>query len=303
MRFYRSTITAIFCIVVVGCATQPIGSYEKFAQAGLSYSASLNELLVVAQKTAIDSNSAQLIATNMDADRGNREFFNQEINSLAEFNKVDEGRIMVFNDIRKQSAGLGNYFKLLNQLATTDEAEKTSAAIQSTANAIDNLSTKLNGQTVFALSEEQKSVISTGVTFIINAKQRKELKDAIERDETILQVALNTQRVLLSVIGDDLAHNAKLLNLRQAQMLLETPLTAAKPLGASPEAAKKWMDNRRSILTTSTSISEIKTASKAAKSLQDSLRKLLKKDESFNVQLSQLLTELESIHTVIQALN
>lgn len=296
-------IAAILYLAVTGCAALPMGPYEKFARAGLDYSASLNELLVVAQKTAIDSNSAQVIATNMDADRSNEKFVEQEVNSLSEFNAIDERRMAVFNDIRKQSAELGNYFKLLNQLVTADEAGSTSAAVRSSAKAIDDLSAKLTGQTIFSLSSEQKSAISHVVSFVVDAKQSTELKKAINRDEAVLQKALNTQSELLQIIGDDLGKSMAMLNQRQSQMLLEAPLTARNPLGQSPSAVKKWMDNRRNILTANTGVGELETAGKAARSLQESLRKLLDEDEAFDVELAQLRTELESMHRVVQALH
>ncbi len=285
----------VFSLCCAGCATTPVGPYEKFANAGINYADSLNQLLLTAQETAIDTSSAQLIETNRFADRSAANFHQQEINSLGQFNELDGERIAVFNDIRKHVSALSGYFVLLNTLATTDEAEKTAEAIAASAKNIDDLSQQLGGQEIFKLSDEQKSSISKIVAFVVNAKQRAALKAAIARDQGMLQSALKTHEELLSVIGDDLEHNTQLLNLRRTQMLLETPLTAKQPLADTPEKAQKWLEQRRRILMTNTAIGELKTASRAAKTLQNTLEKLLGEDPDFATQLLRLMAELQSI--------
>ena len=283
------------------CATQDIGPYEKFADVGQSYIESLNSLMVVAEKAAIDRASAELLDTNDFADRNNPEFNQQQIAVLTKKHESDKKRVAVFNDIRKHVRVLSKYFTRLNQLATTNEAEKTSNALAATASNLGELSAKLREQEAFSLDEVQKDRISQVSAYIVGSKQRSALKNRIKADEEILQQAINTHEVLLEAIGSYMEYDLEIINQRLFQWKIEGPFTASTSLINTPELAQNWMEERRRLLTSTTTISEIKSASRAATSLKKSLQKLMSDDADFLSQLNQLKAELEAIQTVVEA--
>ena len=299
----KSTVSLVVClpVLVSACATASLSPYEKFAAAGHRYTDSMNELLVVAQSTAIDKTSAELLDQNSFADRAGPDFNRQESGRLQRQRDIDLARIAVFADVRRHMLVVAKYFTQLNELVTTDEADKTSEAMAATAGNIDALSDKLVGQTVFDLDDEDKERISRVVRYVIDSRQRTALKRRIEADQEILQRALNTHRELLAVMADDLDHELRTLNDRYYQMSIEAPFLADRPLIDNPEKAAQWIEERRRLLTTRSAVSELKTASAAAASLEKALNKLLQDDADFLTQVEQLKAELDAIDNVIDA--
>ncbi|NNF18046.1 MAG: hypothetical protein HKN70_14980 [Gammaproteobacteria bacterium] len=291
----------LLIILTTGCATSSLGPYESFAASGQDYAVSLHQLLDVAQKTAIDKSSAELIDRNSFANRNDANFNTQQIAQLERQQAIDQARIAVFNDIRKHLLALSNYFTQLNALATSDEAGATSTAIEATVKRLGELTARLRDQQAFALDDDQKNRISRVSDYAIGSRQRAALKKRIQADEKILQEALNTHEVLLEAIGDDLEHEVGILNERLYQWRIEGPFTAATPLLDRPDVAQEWMDERRRLINSVPAIGELRAAGRAAASLRRALQKLVSDEADFLTQLNQLKVELEAIRNVIAA--
>lgn len=291
----------VLVIFNVGCATAPPEPYEKFAAAGQSYAQGLNDLMLLAQKTAIDKSSAELIDRNSFANRDDANFNSQQINQLERQHDIDQRRIAVLNDIRRHVLVLSKYFTRLNELATTNEAEKTTEAIAATASNLGNLSAKLRDQAAFELDDDQKTKISKITSYIIGSARNQALQRRIKADEVVIQEALNTHEVLLEAIGDDLEHEQSILNERLYQWYIEEPFVAKTPLLNDPDKALNWMDERRRLMNSATALAELKSASRASASLRNALAKLVADDDDFFTQLNQFKAELEAIKDVIEA--
>lgn len=291
----------VLLLVNSGCATQALGPYEKFAATGQSYAESLNGLMAVAQKAAIDRASAELLDTNDFANRADPDFNKDQIEILTKKHESDKKRIDVFNDIRKHVRMLSRYFTRLNELATTKEAEKTSDAIAATAKNLNELSMKLRDQDGFSLNDDQKDRISKVTSYIVGSQQRAALKRRIKADEKVLQEALNTHEVLLEAIGSYMEFDLEVINERLFQWHIEGPFTAKTSLIKSPAKALQWMEERRRILNSASTLSELKSASRASASLKKSLEKLVNDEADFITQLDQLKAEIDAINTVVDS--
>ena len=301
MRSQVHVLLGALALTVSGCATTELGPYEEFAAAGQNYAQSLTDLLVVAQKSAIDKSSAELIDRNSFANRDDPNFNQQQIDQLERQSDIDQQRIAVFNDIRKHVIVLSRYFTRLNELATTTEAERTSSAIADTAANLGALTEKLRGQKAFELGDDQQARISRITNYVIGSQQRAALQRRVKADEKVLQEALNTHEVLLEAIGDDLEHEQTILNDRMYQWYVEEPFLADQPLLNSPQRVIEWMDDRRRLMNSVSTIGELRSAGRAAQTLRKALDKVVSDDDDYLTQLNQLKAELEAIKAVVES--
>ncbi len=302
MSLYLRFVVLIFVLVLSGCATRSLDPYAEFAEAGQQYAKSLYDVFIVAQETAIDKNSAELIDQNNFADRGGSGFNQQELDRLEQIRKIDVRRIQAFSAMRQHVSALSKYFTQLSELVSTQEVSQTSAALAATAKNISALSQKLGTAGVFELSEANKQKISSFTQYAIGSRQRATLKKRIQRDQPIIQMALNTHEELLGVIADDLTHDINILSDRQNQLLIEGPFLASTPLMKSPEKAVQWMEDRRRLLTAESSVLELAHASRAAAgSLGGLLKDMVKNEKNLLKQIELFKAELDAIQAVIKA--
>ncbi|NKB60752.1 MAG: hypothetical protein GKR95_00955 [Gammaproteobacteria bacterium] len=302
MSLYLRLVVLVFALVLSGCATRSLDPYSEFAEAGQQYAKSLNDVFDVAQATAIDRSSAELIDENSFADRQGNGFSQQELERLEKIRMIDVRRIQAFSVMRQHVSTLSKYFTQLSELVGTKEVSQTSNALAATAKSINALSQKLGTAGVFELSEANQKKIASFSEYVIGSRQRATLKKRIQRDQPIIQMALNTHEELLGVIADDLNYDIEVLSDRQNQLLIEGPFLASTPLMKSPEKAVKWMEDRRRLLTAESSVLALAEASKAAAgSLGELLKEVVKNERNLLKQIELFKAELDAIQAVIKA--
>jgi hypothetical protein len=268
--------------LTLGCTSTQ--EYARFAQAGTTYSAAVDRLLVTAAQTGIDANSERLLQ-----DDG---LSNQNIPNYEKLTNVDEERLRIVGRLRTHARLLSQYFQSLNELATSDTPQRAQLSVERIAEGLNKIGTELRGSPLVADSNAFGAVTKLAVGFAIRAALKEEFN---KRNETI-QRELKTQEELLNILSSGIQRDLETIRATTEQRLVIDPLIAVTPI-AKPD---EWISNRRRILFSSQTVAELGTASQAARELRVVFEDMVggKLDLA---RVNTLLIDLNSILSVAEA--
>lgn len=264
------TLTALgLALGAAGCATTP-SPYVAFAEAGSTYAATLEEVLVAAEKTGIDATSWRML----DADA----LSNATVESYEELSALDRERAQVLRRLREHGALLARYFGALSAIATSDvpdraaeQAGRAYGAVETAWNGLTMIGDELRANVTFPPSQAVAEPTKVIVGKAIEGALRKELEsrgDLIARE-------LATQEALLDTIAATVSHDLAIGSAVAERMLVLDPLLEEGPVGG-PEG---WVTTRQRILTADETIAEVRAARTAARALRETFEALTESDK------------------------
>lgn len=282
---HRTVITlAALIIFASGCASTK--QYALYAQAGTTYVAAVDRLLITAGNVGIDATSERLLQDDM--------LKNQDLDSYQKLSTVDVERLAIIGRLRTHARLLARYFGILNELATSDTPERAREAVGGIVNRLNTLGNGLRGRELVPNKEAFTAVTKVTVGFII----RGLLRDELNKRKDMIQIELKTQEELLKALTDAIQHDLTIINQTREQRLVIAPLVATTPV-VKPD---DWVTHRRMVITSQARVAELATAGGAAGELREAFEDLVKGELDLEG-VNTLLTDLESLLAVAEAIN
>lgn len=268
-----------------GCATTQ--EYAGFAQAGSSYAAAVDRLLVASRDTTIDATSNKLLQNDALA--------NLTLEQYRKQSETDLMRIEVIQGLRLHADLLGRYFRTMSKLTDSTAPADVKAALNGTVDGLNAVGKQLRGTPL--LSADAKSAVGAIGQLVVSAKIRGALGEELRARETTLRQELALQEQLLKALAEAIAQDLKVMAQIREERQVVTPLTEVKPI-ANPD---QWIAARRSVLLTTPEIAELHNASRAAADMRDAFEDLLAGRLSM-ARLLGVITDLEAIITIAEHL-
>lgn len=265
--------------LMIGC-TATRSEFTTFAQAGGGYATAVDRLLVAAGIAQVDSTSWALVVNKVDNTLDDTTY-----NKL---NVEDLNRLKQINRLRRHAQLLGQYFGLLESLATSDAPQRTELAIEGVVNELNNLNLSL---------PPGASALPAFGALAVDWRIRAALRRELESRKDVIRSQLFLQEELLKVLGDQIVHALNKLKQDMENELVINPLEDDKPL-KNPE---QWVSTRRRIVYMVTTVQEINSASKAATKLRQAFEGLLSGEMTIG-RLNSLITDIEGLLAIAETI-
>ncbi len=291
MRRHVSMILVFVVFVTFATSCKSTKEYANLAQAGTTYAAAMDRLLIATQEIDIDTNSERLLQDDA--------LTNLSLEKYRNLSSEDEKLLKLITLLRQHVKLLSRYFGLLYELATSNAPERAQKAIgSSTTGVIGNLnkvSAELRGSGFVpsGLAAAAGPITSA----IVSAKIRSALKNELNLRKETIQEELVLQEELLKVLSDRITHDLTLIQMTREQRLVIEPLISKAPI-AKPD---EWINNRRSILTMSLAAQELKTASTNITKLREAFEDLMSGKLTLD-RVNSLLADFDSLLTIAEKL-
>ena len=242
-----------------GCATTQ--EYAGFAQAGSSYAAAVDRLLVASRDTTIDATSNKLLQNDALTNLTTAQYRTQS--------ETDLMRIEVIQGLRLHADLLGRYFRTMSKLTDSTAPADVKAALGGTVDGLNAVGKQLRGSTL--LDANAKAAIGGLAQLAVSAKVRGALKEELQVREATLRQELALQEQLLKALADAIAQDVKLMAQAREERQVITPLTTDKPI-PNPD---QWIAARRSVMLITPEIAELQNASRAAADMRATFEDLI----------------------------
>ena len=280
----RKLVTGLVILVALGSGCRSPQEYARFAQAGATYAAALDSLLVASGNVAIDANSERLLL--------NDQLANQVLEDYERITSNDRARLKVIGQLRQHVRLMARYFGLLHELASSDAPARTQTSISGVITNLNALSTALRGSE-FVRGNAPSLISGIVVSGIIRGGLREELRQR----QPAIESELKLQEELLKALAASIEANLQDTQSAQEQRRVIGPLTAEAPVSN----VDQWVTHRRAVLTSQTTIAELRDASKAVEKLNEAFADLtsgrltLERANSLLSDFSALLAVAEDI--------
>jgi len=276
-HFFLVSIFILF--VISGCAT-PRTEFSTFAQTGGTYAVAVDKLLVAAGTAQVDSTSWSLIAEKEDTGMDEKIYY--------ELSKTDVDRLQVISRLRKHAHLLGQYFGMLEALATSDAPQRTKDAIEGIVTGLKSLDLKLP-QTTAALPAMGN--------VIVDLKIRHDLQEELKNRKETIREELYIQEQLLKDLKDQITHALNSQKQKMETTLVVNPIVKQKKL-SDPE---KWAATRRKIVYMSATVDELGQASQAATKLREAFEALLSGEVTIG-RLNALIADIQALLSIAETI-
>ncbi|MBE8997325.1 hypothetical protein IQ274_03605 [Nostoc sp. LEGE 12447] len=225
----------VFLFVMIATLTTGCRStdeYKKFANAGSGYVNAVDKLLDAAGDIRIDTTSEQLLR--------NDRILNLTVDDYKKLADRDDERLEVIRKLRKHNKLLGNYFQLLNELASSDAPTRAQGEI---AGVVDNLNT--------IGKELQRSDLITNAglfqgigNVVVSSQIRGALRDELEKRHRTILLELTIQKEMLKVLGDSISQDVKLIRIAREERFVIRPLIQDTTISEEDI----WIETRRNLV-------------------------------------------------------
>lgn len=266
--------------LMVGCATPPRSEFATFAQAGTGYAVAVDKLLSAAGTAQVDSTSWTLVVE--------RRVTGMDDKTYSDKNRSDLSRLEQISRLRQHAQLLGQYFGLLEALASSDAPERTKASIEGIVSELNNLR-----QGMPPLVSALPQIGSVAVDFKIRVALREEL----DKRKDVIRDHLAIQEQMLQELNKQIKHALSLNKEAQEQILVIEPLLSKTSLKDSEE----WVSTRRRVVYTSLTIDELGKASRATTKLREAFEGLISGEATIG-RLNALITDIESLLSVAETI-
>jgi hypothetical protein len=256
-----------------GCATPAKSEFTTFAQAGSGYAAAVDRLLVAAGTAQVDSTSWTLVLEKQSTGMDDATYTRRSSEDLARLEQIAR--------LRKHAQLLGQYFGLLEALATSDTPDRTQTAIDGVATGLSRLKKDLP-EVATALPDLGKVALEI--------KARTALKDELDRRERTIREHLEIQEQLLKELAGEIGHALTLSRNSQEQVLLMDPIVSDKEM----RAQETWVSTRRRVMLSSLTAEELTAASLAATKLREAFEGVLSGEVTIG-RMNALLADIDRL--------
>lgn len=266
--------------LMIGCATPPKSEFATFAQAGTGYAVAVDKLLSAAGTAQVDSTSWTLLIE--------RRVTGMDDKTYSDKNRSDLSRLEQISRLRQHAQLLGQYFGLLEALASSDAPERTKASIEGIVSELNNLR-----QGMPPLVSALPQIGNVAVDFKIRVALREEL----DKRKDVIREHLTIQEQILQELNKQIKHALSLNKEAQEQILVIEPLLSKTSLKDSEE----WVSTRRRVVYTSLTIDELGKASRTATKLREAFEGLISGEVTIG-RLNALITDIESLLSVTETI-
>jgi len=287
MRRYVSITLVLSLLVSFGTSCKSTKEFANLAQAGTTYATAMDRLLLATQDIEIDTTSERLLQDDA--------LSNQSLAKYQNLSKTNEETIKLIALLRKHVKLLSRYFGLLQELATSNAPDRAKQAIGGVVGNLNSVSNEIRGSSIVPSGIAAAAGPITAA--IISGKIRGALKDELKARRDTIQRELLLQEELLTFLSNHLNHDVAVIQETREQRLVIDPLTSTTPI-ANPDA---WINNRRSILTMSLTVQELRTASDNLKKLREAFEDLLSGKLTLD-RINSLLADFDSLLTIAEKL-
>jgi hypothetical protein len=270
----------LILVLMVGCATPSRTEFSTFAQAGGGYATAVDKLLVAAGTAQVDSTSWSLVAEKVDTGMDETTYKKKNTEDLARLDEI--GRL------RQHAQLLGQYFGLLEALATSDAPQRTQNSIEGIMEAIRGLNLQL---------PTGMSALPPIGQLAADLKIRTALREELENRKETIRLELLIQEALLKKLSEQIKHALNLDKRVQEDTLVIDPLVEKKPL----EKPEQWISTRQRIVYITSTIQEIGSASQAATKLREAFEGLLAGEITIG-RLNALITDIEAMLAIAETI-
>lgn len=277
---------AVIAALTTGCRST--NEYKKLASAGNKYTDAVNVLLDAASSTRIDTTSEQLLR--------NDRILNQTVADYEKLSKLDEERLEIIGKLRQHNQLLGNYFKLLNELASSDAPTRAQGEIAGVVDNLNQIGKELQGSELGSNLITNPGLIQGITNLAVSSQIRGALRSELEKRNRTIMVELTIQREMLKALGDSMAQDAKLIRIAQEERFVIYPLTDDK---AVPDV-DTWIDTRRKLLIMEARGKELNEASKALSNFQAVFEDFVKGKLSL-ARLNAFLQDVDTFLKLVEA--
>lgn len=278
MAYARNVFVAVMVsVALIGCASKQ-AEFEVFAQAGSGYAAAVDELLVAAGEAQINSTSINMVVEKSTTGMDDA--------SYQKLNNEDIARLQQIARLRKHAKLLGQYFGMLEKLATSDAPGKTKTAIDGVVTELEKIQEGFPGKDL-GLSEIGKVAL--------DMKIKKALRDELNNRKTTIRRHLELQKQLLEELGGQIQHALALSQESREQMYVIDPLVSEDPL-KKPE---DWIAVRKRILFAPMTVEELSNAAGTALKLRQAFEGLITGEMTL-ARLNRLITDIEGLLSIIE---
>lgn len=266
--------------LMIGCATPPKSEFATFAQVGTGYAVAVDKLLSAAGTAQVDSTSWTLVVE--------RRVTGMDDKTYSDKNRSDLSRLEQISRLRQHAQLLGQYFGLLEALASSDAPERTKASIEGIVSELNNLR-----QGMPPLVSALPQIGSVAVDF----KIRLALREELDKRKDVIREHLTIQEQMLQELNKQIKHALSLSKEAQEQILVIEPILSKTSLKDSEE----WVSTRRRVVYTSLTIDELGKARQAATKLREVFEGLISGEATIG-RLNALITDIESMLSVAEAI-
>ncbi|RUR86629.1 hypothetical protein ACF3DV_14495 [Chlorogloeopsis fritschii PCC 9212] len=280
----RKTIVAFAVIATLTTGCRSTDEYKKFAKAGSEYANAVDKLLEAASDIRIDTTSEQLLR--------NDRILNQTIEDYKKLTEPDEKRLEVIGKLRKHNELLREYFRLLNELASSDAPTRAQGEITGVVNNLNKIGKELQGSDLIT-----NPGLLQGITnLVVSSQIRGALRDELEKRNRTIMLELTIQKEMLKALGDSIEQDAKLIRIAEEERFV------IRPLIEDTEIADKdaWIETRREILIRERRGKELKNASNALGKFQEVFQGLVEGTLSLT-RLNSFLQDVDNFLQLVEA--
>jgi hypothetical protein len=276
----KSFLASLFMLCLVsGCAT-PRTEFSTFAQVGGSYAVAVDKLLVTAGTAQVNSTSWSMVAEKEDT--------GMDKENYRERNKADVDRLQVIERLRRHTRLLGQYFGMLEALATSDAPQRTKGALEGIMKGLQGLNLQLP-QNVDALPAMGNIVVDLRI--------RQALQEELNNRKETIRKELFLQEQLLKNLRKQITFALESQQQKQEYTLVVEPLVN-KIKFTNPE---KWVATRHKIVYMSTTVEELDQASQTATKLREAFEGLLSGEMTIG-RLNALIYDIQALLSIAEAI-
>jgi len=266
-RLTQISIYAVSSLLILSlpfACTYTIQQSGEFSDAGIHYTKAVDELLQVTADTIIEDDSNMLLylqdLTLMEDKKKESKLLETRIK---QHDKEVLALLKTLAQFRRQTHMLNGYFTKLQALTDTEAPEGTAKAVGQLSTSINNASLALEKSEKLPISVAEKEALSGLAGLASKGVQSAKLREALERDATIIGAELLLHEKLLAKLAGILEHSAKkkFVTARKVKIL--------KPYKSKTIKNKEeWKKARENLLKSTASIPTLFAATEAAREMR-----------------------------------
>ena len=271
-------------LLVTGCTTTRISQFDRFAEAGKTYSDAMVALTDEAGKVAVDANSEFLtsIRDDLQSENQRREEYEKHTQSVQEL-------ITELNSLREHSLLLRRYFAALADLARAKD--ETSAAANDLAKKLQDLHPRLKAAKIGNASVSE--FVGEAAPLVVGSFKQRALERELRNNASLLERELELQKAFLEALSEGLRDDLETIaRIRGADEV-------AKPYIREARLPSSWRKDRQQVLMTSLASASAENAAEAAKKLKETFVALVERRVSPG-DFDMLFADIESMIDLIE---
>jgi hypothetical protein len=241
-------------LLSLGCASVRTDHARTVATAGAASARAMDAVLVLAEETAVDADSARALSESGGLARDSRR-------QVLERHEGITALVADLERLRRHTKLLGRYFDALHSLTETEGDVRAREAAAQAASAASDLGRELSGSTLLTASERELLGRSAGLA--ARGAREAALTRELEAHGAAIEQELALQQALLAALRRNIRVDSASLRELAAQRDVAGPFVD----GAIADT-RTWISNRRSVVLPGPAMESLGDAADAASRLR-----------------------------------